>query len=79
MKGPRAYVVDKLVKAAVEGIENAEDAADATAAETVSACFTLTMRIVKAVRENGSADDLKACRSALEVLLLECADSGHPN
>lgn len=71
---PRSTTVEDLVVAALVGMESVQSTAD----EVMSACFTLTLRAAKTcIQHNPESRD--KVRTALEVILLSCADETHPN
>ena len=65
--------VEHLVQALLTTMEQESMAIGASAEDVISACFTLTLRTVKATKEmNCDMWDLKAAASRL---LLECDDN----
>lgn len=73
---PNIYNVEKMVKAALDGIYDAD--VDINADDVVSAVFTLTRRIIAAVMTVNPAT-APELRQGVQTLLMECADGGKPN
>lgn len=68
--------VNELVDGALRGMEQV--GGDYTGAELLSAVFTTTLRIIKSTLEK-SPETLPTIKSAVEILMLECADRSKPN
>ena len=72
----RAEIVEKLVEAALTGIEFS--GVDATSGELMSACFTIALRAIKACMVH--PENQQEVRKAVERLLMECVPAaGRPN
>jgi hypothetical protein len=68
----RPEVVNSLVSAAMDGMKAHEEYF--TSAEMISACFTITQRIISVVLEQNPSQREKLIQ-AIESLLIECADT----
>lgn len=67
----RSEVVDRLMKAANDGMTQA--AQGTTAGEVLSAYLTLALKAVQVAREAGA--DMDSVRAGCERILLECAEA----
>ncbi len=72
----RTDMVNDLVDGALRGMEKV--GGDYTGAEVLSAVFTTTLRVIKSTLEK-NPETLSTIRSAVEVLLMECANKSKPN
>ena len=76
MSTPRPLAVTALVKGAMIGMETCVN--DATGDEIISACFTLTQRVIEAVVST-HPECRQTVQDAVESLLLACTDPTHTN
>ena len=63
--------VEHLVQALLTTMEQESMAIGASAEDVISACFTLTLRTVKATKEMNC--DMRDVRDAISRLMLECS------
>lgn len=75
MDAVRADMVTDLVEDMIIALTTRGE--EASANEMMSACFTITLRMMKGCVALGA--DAQQMRSAVEVLLLQCASSSRPN
>lgn len=69
-------IMEELIAGALAGMKQVPEF---SAQELLSACFTLTLRTMKAVKEGTPVEEMETnlaiTRQAVEVLMLECADT----
>ena len=75
MAGPRESVVQALTQAALAGMDTVEGT---SGDELVSACFTLTRRMIGVVLEM-NPKCRPVIRGAVESLLMDCVDDSMTN